>query len=359
MPTSSFDAYSAYRASSAVTASTYAAIANPNSQVVSYGSTRVAAPVGPSSNNISITSPYSIARAGGISAVNPADIPTVSSPTYNLFGAGAGDSQTGATTEQTNSYSDALKRAYDLQRQQATAEGETARSAMTEAAKARLAGSGIDEDSGLYQKQLQRAEIEAQRQTAGKLGALDVAQFTAESNQGFQKDLATMQNAFAEGRIRLEDSLRDSDTSAKAVSDAYYSRGIAGEEIPAAELEALKTSNPTAYYSYMNGKAGKTVDENNKDFEDRIAFRNALILRLNPNDANFTTQLAEAFKAGTEGWDSISATSFGPKEGDVRTVSNEDGTFREERYVNGEWVSVAPSKSKGVIEGDYPDYRTR
>ena len=192
-------------------------------------------------------------------------------------------------------YIAALRRAYEGRRENAQSEAERERLAAEERLKGRLAGAGISNESGLYQKALLQSDTQSQKNLAARLGALDIEQADTESGRAFQMDLANMQNAFAEGRIRLQDMLDDQDAADKVVADSWFAKGKAGEVIDPATLESLKTSNPTAYYSYMNGKSGKSIEENTQDIAARTQYRNALILKLDPASPDYVKILNEIF----------------------------------------------------------------
>jgi hypothetical protein len=79
-----------------------------------------------------------------------------------------------------------------------------------------------------------------------------------------QVALATLQGDIENNRLVLVDQINDTNIENKAISDSFYNRGLSGEVVPPSELEALKISNPMAYWAYMQGASGKSAADYEK-----------------------------------------------------------------------------------------------
>jgi hypothetical protein len=189
----------------------------------------------------------------------------------------------------------AMARSYAGQREVATAEQEQERQRMEQRAKERLANQGFGTGSGLQEKVLSQLDIESSKALSGRLGQIDIAEAAAMGDRQSQFDLAAMQNSFAEGRIRLQDSLSDENATAAAEAESWFARGQAQEDMPQEQLSALQASNPRAYAAYMSGKAGRSYDDWKRSYDTQTQYRNALIMRLDPKSTSFVKDLNNIF----------------------------------------------------------------
>jgi len=108
-----------------------------------------------------------------------------------------------------------------------------------------------------------------------------------QATQAFDTALTSMKNDFETGRMNLEDQIADKNKLDVALSDAAFKLGAMGT---ATQVEIDKMSD-LEKASYLAGQSGMGYEQYSQDREDRVAYRNALITRLDPDDPTFVTQV--------------------------------------------------------------------
>jgi hypothetical protein len=198
---------------------------------------------------------------------------------------------------------------YEKQKQAIQMAGTEEEKAKLDAIKRRMAAQGIG-DSGINMAEQRLASNEVSKEVAAKTGAVDIQQLQAQQDIdtqnrtiAAQKELATMseqsaaqlegmREQAATGQITLENQLQTTAMLNKTTADAYYQQGLAGTKLDEATLADLKTSNPLGYQSYLDGQAGKTVQDHNADVTNFNSKQAALITAEDyKTDPNFTTNL--------------------------------------------------------------------
>jgi hypothetical protein len=197
---------------------------------------------------------------------------------------------------------------YDIRRQAAQVAGTEEEKAKLDAIKRRMAAQGIG-DSGINMAEQRLASADVSRETAGKTGAIDVEELQAgekvqeqERNIAAQQKLAEFDAATrikvqqmateAElGKITLQDQLTQHNLLTAKTADSWYNKGFSGESVDQATLDALKTSDPLSYASYVAGQAGVTKEKHDHDVNDFISKRDAMITSLDPKQAGFAANL--------------------------------------------------------------------
>jgi hypothetical protein len=86
------------------------------------------------------------------------------------------------------------------------------------------------------------------------MGSLEIQKYT-EDNKATLMNLA---DQLTRGQMSYAAAIALDKQTNDVTANDYYTRGINGEQIPAADLETLRTTNPLAYQSYQLGLAGKT-----------------------------------------------------------------------------------------------------
>jgi hypothetical protein len=116
--------------------------------------------------------------------------------------------------------------------------------------------------------------------------------------QGAQAtDLATLNSDLTTGRMTAQAIIDARVVEDKAIADSYFNQGLGGTVIPPDQLEALKSTNPLAYYSYLSGQSG--MAKNDFDFQQGLltSYLNAMLLNASEKmgTADFETTINGIF----------------------------------------------------------------
>lgn len=143
---------------------------------------------------------------------------------------------------------DALARAYAKSAENLKLQSEVTGKQAAEEAKRRLAYAGISAESGLYQKQLQQAELDNARSLLSNLGALEVEKSAKEAAQDY--------DIF---KIDYQQALNEATENRKLEQTSWYNKGYNKEPLTDAEISYLQENRPDLYQAYLNGTTGKST----------------------------------------------------------------------------------------------------
>lgn len=185
---------------------------------------------------------------------------------------------------------DALQRAYEKSAENLRLQASQSSKDVALAAKRRLSGSGISQDSGIYQKQLQKGELAVQRNLYSALSTLEIEKSTKEAAQAF--DIYKMDYV---------DALSQATDLRKLEQTSWFNKGFNKTTIDPDELESLKTTRPDLYSSYMSGRSGMDI----KQWELNQTLRGDILRAVIGNikvDENFMVNMMGTLKDFTAVW---------------------------------------------------------
>lgn len=206
---------------------------------------------------------------------------------------------------------------YDIARMRIAANTQRQRQAQEKALSSRLAARNI-EDSGIADRESRLMQAEMSRQSGEQYASIDMAELNeiqARANLSFQ-DAINDQNKFDEQRYK-----------------SFYTMGVSGQDLSETEQAELLATDPQAYYSYLDGKGGKSIADSQAARKDLETFRTALISAIG---------------------DTAGTPDFEPTLAKIMSLKiNSDGSFSYGNTSGGGEESGGGEGDKSIVKGSY------
>ena len=108
----------------------------------------------------------------------------------------------------------------------------------------------------------------------GQTNQFNIAQLDVDSS----KTLEGMREAWQTGQTTLEYTLQQQNNLITATAKSYYDMGMAKQVLDPTTLANLQKTDPISYQSYLDGQAGRSLTEWQKNVTDQTSYRDALLL---------------------------------------------------------------------------------
>lgn len=166
-------------------------------------------------------------------------------------------------------YTQKTDKAFELKKNALKMEADRLQKQNERAMKARLASSGMTQQSGLFDKSMRQADIEGKKNLYEGIQNLEVARLSDAATKDYEQ-------------TREQQGL---------AQKSYYAKGLAGEKYDEATLNNLKTTDPSAYYSYLGGASQKQIEEMARTQELRDKAYESLATQFDPESASYKSDI--------------------------------------------------------------------